>query len=355
MHGLDNITVIFIVLTVLFFMFFGIAILVIIDHKARIPDSFHRDPWSITGMRRDHPMISFLTTMILGAIIFALLSELIITFAEKLGAFSEAEKPQILKELNEQRFTEKMRHFHNEPEQDLVNMGKKPVCFYCHGDYPHSKQRMVRTLLNMHTQFVGCMTCHNDPKKIDEKSLSFYWLNYSGISVSGPPFGTSIDPKTGNLVTTDNYYAKIVAMSESKGESTLLELTEDNPEVKEFLEVREKLTDADRESVKKRFHRTVTPKGRFCTRCHTSDNDGYISFSKLGFSERRVNDLTNLNIVGIVQKYKKFYMPSLTRTNKAESDDAVPVGKPVKKPPAKPANKPAANKKNSKETDGWWK
>lgn len=347
MHGLDNITVIFIVLTVLFFMLFGIAILVIIDHKAKIPESFRRDPFSISGMRRDHPMISFLTAIILGAIIFALLTELIITFGEKLGMFAEEEKPQILIELSEQRFTEKMRHFHNEPEKDLVNLGKKQVCFYCHGDYPHSKQRMVRTLLNMHTQFVGCMTCHNDPRKIDEKSLRFYWLNYSGIAVTGPPFGTSLNPKTGNLVTTDNYYAKIVAVSEKGAKSTLLELTEDNQDVKEFLEVREKLSDIDREAVKKRFHRTVSPKGRFCTRCHASEDKGYISFSKLGFSERRVNDLTNLNIVGVVQKYKKFYMPSLTKTSKSIPDIKALVGSADKRPTKK--------KKNAKETDGWWK
>lgn len=344
-HGLDDVTVVFIVLTVLFFMFFGIAILVIIDHKAKIPDSFHSDPFSISGMRRDHPMISFLTTIILGSIIFALLFELTIAFGEKLGMFAEEEKPQILQDLSEQRFTEKMRHFHNEPAQDLVNLGKKPVCFYCHGDYPHSKEPMVRTLLNMHTQFVGCMTCHNDPRKIKEKSLNFYWLNYSGIKVNGPPFGTSIDPKTGNLVETDNYYAKIVAVSEQNGKSTLLELTEDNQDVKEFLEVREKLSDADRESVKKRFHRTVSPKGRFCTRCHTSESKGYISFSKLGFSKRRVNDLTNLNIVGIVQKYKKFYMPSLTKSKKP-----IPAAKDLVGPDSKPTKQD-----KSKETNGWWK
>ena len=347
MHGLDTTTTVFIVLTVIFFMLFGIAILVVIDHKAKIPDSFHNDPFSISGMRRDHPMIGFLTTIILGSIIFALLFELTVAFGSKLGMFKEKEQPKILQKLSEQRFTEKMRHFHNEPEEDLINLGKKPVCFYCHGDYPHSKQRMIRTLLNMHTQFIGCMTCHNDPRKIDEKSLSFYWLNYSGITVKGPPFGTSIDRKTGFLVDTDNFYSKVVAYSSRSGKNELLEITEDTPDVKEFIQVREQLTDKDREAVKKSFHKLVSPKGRFCTRCHTSEKKSYLPFRKLGFSDRRVSDLTNLNIVGIVQKYRQFYMPNLFKSNVSVPDMNILVGDEDKKS--------AGTTKKGKEPGAWWR
>ena len=347
MHGLDTTTTVFIVLTVIFFMLFGIAILVVIDHKAKLPDGFHSDPFSISGLRRDHPMIGFLTTIILGSIIFALLFELTVAFSSKLGFFKEKEQPKILQKLSEQRFTEKMRHFHNEPEEDLINLGKKPVCFYCHGDYPHSKQRMIRTLLNMHTQFIGCMTCHNDPRKIDEKTLRFDWLNYSGIAVKGPPYGTSLDRKTGFLVDTDNYYSKVVAYTSMNGANELLEITEDDPDVKEFIQVREKLTDKDRESVKKAFHKIVSPKGRFCTRCHVSEDKSYLPFRKLGFSERRVSDLTNLNIVGIIQKYRQFYMPKLFKSNVSLPGVDVLVGKENKeaKKSGKKANEPGA----------WWR
>ena len=354
MHGLDNITVVFIVLTVVFFMLFGIAILVVIDHKAKIPESFQSDPFSISGMRRDHPMISFLTTIILGSIILALLAELIVTLGEKSGLFSLIEKPkiEIVRKLKEQRFTETMRHFHNEPETDFLSKGKKAVCFYCHGDFPHSKEPMIRTLLNMHTQFVGCMTCHNDPRKVDEKSLNFYWLNFSGVKVTGPPFGTSLDQKTGNLVTTDNYYAKIVAVTGTGEKSTLLEMTEDNPDVKEFLAVKDKLSDSDRHAVKKSFHKLVSPKGRFCTRCHTNENESYIKFSKLGFSEQRVSDLTNLNIVGIVKKYRKFYMPNLLKSDKQLPDVDALLGTSDDK--KKSSTKPDGAQK-PKDASGWWR
>jgi len=315
MHGFENDSIIFIILTVLLFMFLGIAILVVIDHKAKIPDHFHNDPFSIKGLRRDHPVISFLTTIILLAIIASLIFELTVTLGAQFGLFAEKEQPKLLKELKQQRVSERNRHFHNEPVVDLVNRGKKPVCFSCHGDYPHSKERMIRTLLNMHTQFVGCMTCHNDPRKIEEKTLSFAWLNYSGIEVKGKPFGVDVDTRTGYLKATDDYYSKIVAYQKTETGKKLLEIPETSPKAKEYLAIRSKLSDSDKEAVKKSFHKIVSPKGRFCSRCHTNEKDSYLPFRQLGFSEQRISNVTNLNIIGIVQKYKKFYLPNLFKSD----------------------------------------
>ena len=59
------------------------------------------------------------------------------------------------------------------------------------------------------------------------------------------------------------------------------------------------------------------PKGRFCSRCHTSEEKSYLPFKQLGFSERRISDITNLNIIGLVEKYKTFYMPKLLNSNKS--------------------------------------
>jgi len=318
MHESGHTLTIFIVISVLLFMLLGIAILVMIDHKARIPGEFRSDPFSITGLRREHPVLSFLTTFILGAVILSLLFEISVAFGEKLGFFKEKEKPELLQVLKEHRFSEKMRHFHNVRKNDTINNGKKQACFYCHGDYPHSKTRMIRTLLNMHTQFVGCMTCHTNEKKISEDKYSFAWLNYTGMKVKGPHYGTSLDPDTGYLVKTDDYFSKIVVYADIDGKKTLMEAIEDKPEVKEFLQVKDKLSDSDKEAVKKRIHKLVRRKGRFCDRCHAPEDKSYLPFRKLGFSEQRIFDVTNLNIIGVVKKYKNFYLPNLF---KKESGD----------------------------------
>ncbi len=313
MHDSGNILTVFIVISVLLFMLLGVAILIMVDHKAKIPGAFHNDPFSISGLRRDHPGLSFLTGFILLCVILSLLFEISVAFGEKLGLFREKEKPELLQELKEHRFSEEMRHFHNVRENDMINAGKKQACFYCHGDYPHSKTRMIRTLLNMHTQFIGCMTCHTNEEKVPEDSYSFAWLNFSGIEVSGPPFGTSLNPETGFLVDTDDYFSKIVVYADINGSRTLMEAIEDKPEVQEFLKVKDQLSDSDKEAMKKRIHKLVRRKGRFCDRCHTEENKSYLPFRKLGFSDQRVFDVTNLNIIGVVSKYKKFYLPNLFR------------------------------------------
>jgi len=314
MHHISDQLTAYVVLTVLLFILLGVALVVLIDHKSKIPGHFAHDPFSISGMRREHPVISFLTATILGCIILVLFLEVFVALGEHAGLFKaddEEKRPEILQELRLERFSEKKRHFHHELKVDKVNMGKKPVCFQCHGDYPHSKEPMIRTLMNMHTQFIGCMTCHANEKKVAEASYSFEWLNYSGIEVKGKPFGTDLNTQTGYLADTDDWYSKIVVYSDQSGSLELLEITEDEAEVQEFMKVKDQLNDKDKEALKKRFHRIVKPKGRFCSRCHTAEDKSLLPLRELGFSEQRINDLTNLNIVGLVEKYKKFYMPSL--------------------------------------------
>lgn len=311
MHEAVHMSPIIIIIAVLLFFGLGVAILIIMDHKSKLPGGYQHDWFSISGKRRDHPVESFLTTTILLCIILALVMSLLAVLGENLGLFKAKEEPTLLAKLREERTTEKLRHFHNSPVVDKTLLGKKNVCFYCHGDYPHSKEPMIRTLMNMHTQFIGCMTCHVDEKKIKETSLTFEWLNYSGIEVTGKPFGTSSDDKSGYLTQTDDHYSKIVVYTENNGEKKLLEITEDDHDARDFLAIRNKLTDKDREAIKKSFHRMVMPKGRFCSRCHAEEDKSYLPFRHLGFSERRISDVTNLNIIGLVEKYKEFYMPNL--------------------------------------------
>lgn len=337
MLGFENDSALFIVLTVVLFMVLGIALLVIVDHKAQIPGEFQSNPFSIKGIhRREHPFISYLTMIILFAIIASLLFELGVALGAHFGLFVEKEAPKLIQELKVQRVTESKRHFHNEPAVDLLNLGEKSVCFSCHGDYPHSKEPMIRTLLNMHTQFAGCMTCHNDPKKVDEKSLSFAWLNFSGIEVSGEPFGIDVDPNTGYLQDTDDFYSKIVAYRKTATGTELLETHENDPRVQEYLAIKDQLSNADLDAVKKSFHKIVSPKGRLCSQCHTNEKESYLPFRKLGFSDSRIDAVTNLNIIGIIEKYKKFYLPNLFEKSISPAN----AGKKKKAKTSKPSDDP---------------
>jgi len=59
-----------------------------------------------------------------------------------------------------------------------------------------------------------------------------------------------------------------------------------------------------------------------------------------------VNDLTSLNIVGIVEKYKKFYMPTLTGGTKPLPDIDSLVGK---------QDKSQDQQKPTEKADRWWR
>ncbi len=301
---------IFIALAVTLFVFFVMAVLVIIDHKSKIPGEETADLFSVSGIRRNHPVWAWMVSVFLWFIIGSLLVIVSYNMLSHLWTPEEPAERSFLERVSHEGALERIRHFHNSPEEAVYSKGKQPVCFYCHGEFPHAKRPMVRTMLNMHTQFVGCMTCHVNHEKIPEEELTFRWLNYSGIKVSGPQYGIAYDEETGNLIETDDYFSKIVAYRKKpNGEEELLEITEDAPEAAEFINMRGQLTTQQQGSVKKMFHTIVNPIGRFCTRCHVAEEgEGFLPFRELGFSDARADSLTNLNIAGLVQKYKEFYM-----------------------------------------------
>jgi len=308
MHHTVELDSTFVALAVVMFLLFAIAVVIIIDHKARIPGEIKRDLFSISGLRSNHPVWAWMVSFLLWIIISVLL---VASVYSMIGQEKKVEAPQLLAKLEIDRQKEKGKHFHNVPKVDLLAQGKRPICYSCHSDYPHAKKPMIRSLLNMHTQFVGCMTCHADERKVVENSITLRWLNYSGITVKGKPFGIDVDPATGSLLDTDDYFSKIVAYTSLNGRESLLEITEDAPEAQEFIKLRSQLSDQDMGAIKKAFHSQVSNVGRFCTRCHAAETESFIPYRALGFSEKRINALTNVNIVGIVQKYKEFYLPSI--------------------------------------------
>jgi cytochrome c553 len=296
------------VIAVLLFVFFAIAVLAIVDSKVRIQAGERRDPFSISGIRSDHPVWAWIVSMVLWTIIGVLL---ILGLRSIVVGLLPAQKADagLIEMLLAEQAAEQRRTFHNPVAP--IEPGEKAVCNYCHGDYPHAKKPMVRTLLNMHTQFVGCLTCHADPDKIPEEELVFRWLNYSGIEVTGVPFGTDVDPISGGLIDTDDFYSKIVLYRRKGGEEELLEIPASRPDARDFIPMRGELTSAQQGAAKRRFHANVNAVGRFCARCHTAETESFLPLRDLGFSDPRVTALTNLNIVGVVEKYREFYIPTI--------------------------------------------
>ena len=220
---------------------------------------------------------------------------------------------QLLRDTLRSEEMETLTRFHNLVEAPPAIEGTEPICFICHGDMPHRANKTVRSILNMHIEFAACITCHIDSKQIPLSKVNFKWFKPEQIHTEGAPYGTSYDPKTGGLIQTDDRYSKITPFITKKGKEVSIETLGDSPEARDYLRLRDTLTTTQQASVKSKFHKYVAGKGVFCDKCHSSKKS-MLDFAALGFEETRARDLTGLNIIGIVTKYKEFYIPNIYST-----------------------------------------
>ena len=356
---MDATTITAVAISSLFFITIILFILISIDKESRIDrKKKDNDAWRIGGNRGNHPAWSWVVFSGLFAICAALIGGIAIgltsgghghdasAHSESTDSHSKAKsKLSILKQIQLDDVVQAKQHFHEDHTEtvDPSTLGKQPVCYFCHGNLPHKRQRMIRTLLNMHTQFVGCMTCHLEG--VPEEDISLRWFNMSGIVPKGKPFGLSFNAKTGALEETDDFYSRITAFATIDGNEEMMEIPEDDNIAQEFIKIRDQLDPEEMGKVKSLFHKGVGAKGRFCTRCHRT-KDSYIPFKKLGFSEQRTADLTGSNIVGLTQKYKEFFIPTIFQDGTSKEKREEKLGK---------EEKPVRVKaKQLKDPKSWW-
>lgn len=267
--------------------------------------------------RGNHPPASYVI-----GFVFILITLVVLVGVFHHLAFSSY-GPQLLMPVKEKYFTtpesailteakhheefEIHRHFHNVASFPQVPENVRPTCYICHSDYPHSKKKKVRSLMNMHTQYFVCETCHIKEK--EGAKIVYKWYNPLNDSPSGPFFGTSYDPETGNIAEVEDLISKIAPYFKT-GETIESALQmQDAPLAQDYMRVRDKLTPEQRDGVKNKFHVNIKPKGHDCKICHAKD--GILDYKKLGFAEKRIVDLEELNVKGMMTKYRTFYLPNL--------------------------------------------
>ncbi|MDA8137685.1 MAG: hypothetical protein M0036_03440 [Desulfobacteraceae bacterium] len=227
-----------------------------------------------------------------------------------LARHQEQRQSGILAEAQRLAEEEKHRHFHIVvPDYPLLPEPKRPVCYICHSEYPHSKEKRIRALMNIHTQFLVCETCHLDTKPDDH--ITYGWYSPLESNAHGPFYGTGYDPETGILIRGSNPYAKIAPFypSRSSGSAQPAVQMQDAPMAKDFMNVRDRLSPEQREGVKNKFHQNIKAKGFTCSKCHSENS--ILDFNALGFSQVRIDNLKNLAVTGMLEKYDEFYLPEM--------------------------------------------
>ena len=75
-----------------------------------------------------------------------------------------------------------------------------------------------------------------------------------------------------------------------------------------YIEQEKNLTTQKKSQMIEFIHNSISKQPIVCTDCHNNE-DPYVPFAELGYPPRRVEELTNSSVVGMIEKYKEFFLP----------------------------------------------
>ncbi len=200
-------------------------------------------------------------------------------------------------------------HFHLGVEDKALDAwAEKSTCIICHTVYPHGRNKVAMAIINLHTEFMTCNSCH---LKLSEKpNMQFGWLNPPGITPEGEPYGTSIDPETGVFTATGNHVSKITPLHMVDGALEPYMAEQDIAAALSYRDKEAALSEVRKKEIVDRLHEdTELKEFVLCRQCHSTD--GIIPFARLGFDQTRTNQLQRMEIGGMITNYDVFYFPDL--------------------------------------------
>ena len=211
--------------------------------------------------------------------------------------------------IKEQERKQKHEHFHLVTEDvNLEAWADKSNCLICHSPYPHGKNKKAKAIMNLHTEFLTCHSCH---VKIEHSErVTFDWINPTEFKPKGKPYGTAIDTATGLFAETDDHYSKLTPFVQVNGTWKPVTSAEGVDEAKKYMEQGSTYAPDKKKEIEDRLHRGTELKEFIkCSACHTTG--GMMNFTKLGFEPARINQLVKMEIGGMLTNYDVFYFPQI--------------------------------------------
>ncbi len=186
-------------------------------------------------------------------------------------------------------------HFHIVDEYVTTDEPNPPLCLKCHGSFPHSKGKKVRSLLNAHTGFVACSVCHARKKPTDKDTIFTWVMNETG------------DIKKSVTGEYGKYEGKIYPIQMDNGVGKRIFRPVNEATALQYLKYKDDYSPDQIARAKIILHENISTEPVFCSDCHKKN--GYLNFEQLGFTPKRVSHLNSTEIVGMIEKYKVFYLP----------------------------------------------
>ena len=191
-------------------------------------------------------------------------------------------------------------HFHHIDFE--IQPDKRSYCNKCHGDMPHNKVKEVRAFWNMHSFFMACETCHirfDDP--------------------TAPPDYKWYDRRSGQIVDSPVshakpglYSAKIVPFERANGNLARVDSDERIAFANEFIKIGNSLSEFQKSKAIKLIHQVDSKKPYVCDDCHRKDKP-ILSLRDLGYPQERIAFLEGNEVVGMIDKYKVFFLPDFMK------------------------------------------
>lgn len=204
-------------------------------------------------------------------------------------------------------------HFHNigfTIQPDMTS-----TCIRCHGNAPHVEVKTTRAFMNMHSFYLACETCHSPPDD-GAPPWTFHWHDKkTGEVIANPRAILNIEDayrdrqKPREHPVYGDYGAKIAPTSKVAGEPILLHGAKDMERIERYIAERDHASAGEKKEKLDFFHKKVSKGAVRCESCHREDRP-YIPFAELGYPPTRLRELTNNPVVGMLQKYDRFYIPN---------------------------------------------
>ncbi len=199
-----------------------------------------------------------------------------------------------------------------------IQKDEASVCVRCHGNVPHDKSKEVRSFLNMHAFYLACETCHALPEE-EQGSWRFSWYDKdTGLPTDNPRALVEIEDtflKAENAreyPIYGNYGAKVAPGIFKNDQFEFLHGPKDMVFVERFIAEQDLLKAEQKSQMKRVIHKKVSKKPMQCEGCHTED-DAYLPLAQLGYPPSRLGELTATAAVGMINKYKEFYIPDFLK------------------------------------------
>jgi hypothetical protein len=202
-------------------------------------------------------------------------------------------------------------HFHHigfEIQED-----KADVCSLCHGDTPHHLNPELRSFLNMHAFFLSCQVCHADREE-GGSPPGFRWYDKETGEQTGSPAALARVDQVRRRGLTGAKYPTFGDYGAKIGPEKRTHLQDDRTRdfalATQFQAQQASLSAQQKSQITRGLHRSVAKRSVQCDGCHRPV-DAYLPLAELGYPPRRIDDLTHDAVVGIVGKYRRFYLPGV--------------------------------------------